>query len=775
MMQTLNDVVVNVIKAYVLNALWQAPLLWLAAELVARWMKSARAAVVHRLWAGCLMLAVVLPAAPLLRHTATAQHAATIQAQQRLIIPPSAATQSEAKTKPANATPPELPDAPQTSFEQATSLPSFEQHQAARQSPWKLIGIRLLCGVYLLSLLFAVAKLSWGLWSTARLLRRAKPTLLQPGLQHVWEQCCARAELAGVRLLSSPQVTSPSTLTFRSAVILLPAAMPECGEAEMAAALCHELAHVRRRDFLKNLAYEFAIAPLFFHPVVHAIARRVQETRELACDDMAAEMLEGRAAYASSLLRLAETMSASVAQAGRALGVFEGNVLEKRVMNLIETKVKRSGWRVVVPVVCGVLILAASCVASVRFGLRPVFAMSGKLAHLVPPAANAIHAAAENVSVAGVTLSVPVPAPAEEVSTTASDAALSEPDAPDMVPAMDWMPLTSLEPEDPQAQAPSHGQDSVTYSGQPPHYADPGDLKPLTFALGKSNFEPGDAITIDELRGTGSSAGGENLYEIKGHYTLASHDSALLAASVTTHDGSSHGGGSMNMSVDQGDGHFTLWLWKHGDGSPHLSFYPSGGGSSFASVYFVTGETMATVPVPLPGPGQTRGAPKGWTLEGNDPTNYVTGVDKGVLHDGQMSAYLQAIADNGGKFGALNQWFNAKDYLGKRVRLHGWVRSTNVTAWAGLWMRVDQGSKVVAFDNMQDRGIKGTTDWKSYDVVLDVPKKADQIALGMLLTGPGEVWMSGVKLEVVGNEVASTDMYKSNSTPDGPTNLDFGK
>ena len=46
------------------------------------------------------------------------------------------------------------------------------------------------------------------------------------------------------------------------------------------------------------------------------------------------------------------------------------------------------------------------------------------------------------------------------------------------------------------------------------------------------------------------------------------------------------------MKVDKGDGHFTVYLYMWTDGNPHMSFYPADGGSSFASVYFGTGENV---------------------------------------------------------------------------------------------------------------------------------------------------------------------------------------
>ena len=107
------------------------------------------------------------------------------------------------------------------------------------------------------------------------------------------------------------------------------------------------------------------------------------------------------------------------------------------------------------------------------------------------------------------------------------------------------------------------------------------------------------------------------------------------------------------------------------------------------------------------------------------------------------------------------------------------MKSEGVGNWAGLWMRVDKsagtGPQVLAFDNMQDRPIKGTADWQNYAVVLDVPEGATGIFLGVLVNGPGGVWMSDVKIEPVGTDVPTTSktMGGSASRPDGPQNLNF--
>jgi hypothetical protein len=73
-------------------------------------------------------------------------------------------------------------------------------------------------------------------------------------------------------------------------------------------------------------------------------------------------------------------------------------------------------------------------------------------------------------------------------------------------------------------------------------------------------------------------------------------------------------------------------------------------------------------------------------------------------------------------------------------------------------MRVDADRRAVAFDNMGNRPIKATTDWKMYSIVLDVPTAATRIVFGTILAGKGQVWADDFKLDIVDNRIASTNM-----------------
>jgi hypothetical protein len=82
---------------------------------------------------------------------------------------------------------------------------------------------------------------------------------------------------------------------------------------------------------------------------------------------------------------------------------------------------------------------------------------------------------------------------------------------------------------------------------------------------------------------------------------------------------------------------------------------------------------------------------------------------------------------------------------------------------------------MLAFDNMAGRPVAGTTDWDHYAVVLDVPDEARAIALGVLLVGEGQAWMSDFNVEIVGPEVKTTDAGMVAALPKRPQNLDFSE
>jgi hypothetical protein len=171
--------------------------------------------------------------------------------------------------------------------------------------------------------------------------------------------------------------------------------------------------------------------------------------------------------------------------------------------------------------------------------------------------------------------------------------------------------------------------------------------------------------------------------------------------------------------------------------------------------------------------------PSGWYVAGSDSKDYEIGLDSKVSYTGRASAYIKALASPRG-FATLMQGFRADQYRGKRVRLSAYVKSVDLTRWAGLWMRADgervagfSQPPVLAFDNMQNRPIKGTTDWTRYEVVLDIPEQAATIFFGVLLDGRGAIWSDNFEFDLVDASVSVTVGNRRVELPKQPVNLDF--
>jgi hypothetical protein len=118
------------------------------------------------------------------------------------------------------------------------------------------------------------------------------------------------------------------------------------------------------------------------------------------------------------------------------------------------------------------------------------------------------------------------------------------------------------------------------------------------------------------------------------------------------------------------------------------------------------------------------------------------------------------------------QTFSAANYLGRRLRFSGGLKAVDVEGWAGLWMRVDgpRGSEPLAFDNMENRPLKGSRDWQRHEIV---PAHARAIALVVRLVGRGEVLVADFGLESMSDDVPTTGLYER--YPDEPLNLDFSE
>lgn len=164
----------------------------------------------------------------------------------------------------------------------------------------------------------------------------------------------------------------------------------------------------------------------------------------------------------------------------------------------------------------------------------------------------------------------------------------------------------------------------------------------------------------------------------------------------------------------------------------------------------------------------------GWHLSGSNRVDYSISLDRAAPHSGVASALLASNVEAPTGFGTLMQQSRGEKLKGQRVRFTAHVKSEGVKEWAGLWMRVDGKDKTpLAFDNMQNRPIKGDSAWAPYSIVLDVPNDASSIAFGVLLTGPGKVWLDSTTFETVADIEPTTALAPPPTLTAMPINLDF--
>jgi len=140
--------------------------------------------------------------------------------------------------------------------------------------------------------------------------------------------------------------------------------------------------------------------------------------------------------------------------------------------------------------------------------------------------------------------------------------------------------------------------------------------------------------------------------------------------------------------------------------------------------------------------------PGGW---GGGPPGTIFADDK-VFHGGQRSVRLERHPDSPNNFSSIVKSIPL-DFSGSTVELRGFLRTEDVSDFVGLWMREDGDTRAIAFDNMQSRHVKGTTEWTEYSIKLPVRPEATQLFFGVLVVGMGRAWADDLQLLVDGKPV----------------------
>ena len=330
---------------YLANALWQVPLLFLATWVATQILRKPRrldASLEHRLWVITLALQALLPAC-------TLRPGDLLRNLEHLL-----------RTRTAEPT--------------AQVTVSFGPTIAGTPLHLPPALLHTLAAIYACAVLYFAARLAWGLARTSTLRNRAQAATLQGPDAALWQRISHHFAVDASLALST-EISGPMTIGIRRRVLLLPNAMHTMlAPHDLAAALAHEFAHMRRRDFAWNIVQQIVALPIAFHPALWLTRNRIVEAREIICDALAADALDalnaleahettGRQQYARSLLRFAAIIS-SPAPNLHAIGILDANNLETRIMNLTRNRLELRGARRLATISVATAIALAACTSA---------------------------------------------------------------------------------------------------------------------------------------------------------------------------------------------------------------------------------------------------------------------------------------------------------------------------------------------------------------------------------------------------------------------------
>jgi TonB family protein len=213
---------------------------------------------------------------------------------------------------------------------------------------------------WLAGVVFCAGRLGLGLLA-ARRMRRWGTRAVEADAARMFARVAERIGVRRVvRLLESVLVEAPTVVGWMKPVVLLPACcFTGLTTAQVEALLAHELAHIRRHDYLVSVLQSVVEALLFYHPAAWWVSRQVRRERECCCDEIAAEVAGDRLQYARALSWLEEQRLV-----GPVVGLgANGGVLHMRIRRLLGYRVRSVASQMGAVAVLCALLLSAGAVA----------------------------------------------------------------------------------------------------------------------------------------------------------------------------------------------------------------------------------------------------------------------------------------------------------------------------------------------------------------------------------------------------------------------------
>jgi uncharacterized protein (TIGR03435 family) len=210
-----------------------------------------------------------------------------------------------------------------------------------------------------------------GGWIVAERLRRRQVRPAPGYWQQTFDRLRAQLRVSRpVRLLVSGLVEAPAVIGLLRPVVLVPlAALAGLPAEQMEALLLHELAHIRRYDYLVNALQSMVEALLFYHPAVWWVSAHMRSERELCCDDAAVAVTGDAQSYARALAELGAAGQAHY----QATVAATGGSLANRVARLLGEPQPAARTHSPAAVATATALVAITAVAVLGQTARPQF------------------------------------------------------------------------------------------------------------------------------------------------------------------------------------------------------------------------------------------------------------------------------------------------------------------------------------------------------------------------------------------------------------------
>jgi beta-lactamase regulating signal transducer with metallopeptidase domain/uncharacterized membrane protein YkoI len=348
----------ELLLTFLLNAIWQIPLIASAAAVGAWLLNQSSAKYRHWVWVAALLLSLLVPSVATSR-LGLSNEPPSVARENIPIGQWTAVNVSEVPFTAARTTAPEPSGA-------------FRLNTLVAQA---------IIAIYVAFLVFGLFRLIRAWRVTRRITDSARQAEASEVLDAVLAKCQHLIGQKNVQILCSDSLPVPVTLGLRKPLIILPAKLVREGDVELlTSAIAHEFIHIARRDYVLNLFYEFVFVLLSFHPVATLLRKRIKQTRELLCDELVAGRVLEPDVYARSLVTLASAAPPlSRLSVNATVGIADADILEVRVMSLMNKSklYPRSRKLLLIGVVLLLAVPSVTAMAlAMRFNVDPFGAVS---------------------------------------------------------------------------------------------------------------------------------------------------------------------------------------------------------------------------------------------------------------------------------------------------------------------------------------------------------------------------------------------------------------